>query len=95
MSNIQRTLPASWYTSPKINALERRAVFLRSWYFVGTVTKFRDGRDVDYEISQVRFIAKTTTDPLMNGGLRVRTFESGTVSSSTRSSSNNADTDEF
>ncbi|RAK94653.1 hypothetical protein BO79DRAFT_134018 [Aspergillus costaricaensis CBS 115574] len=42
MSELMRTLPASWYCSPPLYQLERRAVFLKSWYLVGPVTRFCD-----------------------------------------------------
>lgn len=31
MSELMRTLPASWYCSPPLYQLERRAVFLKVW----------------------------------------------------------------
>ncbi|GFN12246.1 hypothetical protein AtubIFM56815_010885 [Aspergillus tubingensis] len=53
MSELMRTLPASWYCSPPLYQLERRAVFLKSWYLVGPVTRFCDiGAKVEYEIAQ-------------------------------------------
>jgi len=48
-----RTLPASWYTSSPLYQLERRAVFLKSWYLLGPVIKFQPGEPVEYEFAQV------------------------------------------
>jgi len=53
MSDLVRTLPASWYCSPPLYQLERRAIFLKSWYLLGPVTRFLNvGEKVDYEIAQ-------------------------------------------
>ncbi|KAL4918099.1 hypothetical protein BDW62DRAFT_201209 [Aspergillus aurantiobrunneus] len=53
MSQLARTLPASWYCSPPLYQLERRAVFMKSWYLLGPLTRFRNvGELVDYEIAQ-------------------------------------------
>ncbi|GKZ68382.1 hypothetical protein AnigIFM50267_003062 [Aspergillus niger] len=53
MTELMRTLPASWYCSQPLYQLERRAVFLKSWYLVGPVTRFCDiGAKVEYEIAQ-------------------------------------------
>ncbi|PYH94265.1 hypothetical protein BO71DRAFT_409520 [Aspergillus ellipticus CBS 707.79] len=53
MSELMRTLPASWYCSLPLYQLERRAVFFKSWYLMGPVTRFRDvGAKVEYEIAQ-------------------------------------------
>ena len=43
-----------------MHELERRAVFLRSWFYMGTVNKFQSGEDIRFEIAQVILIAKTT-----------------------------------
>ncbi|KAL4778639.1 hypothetical protein BJX76DRAFT_128160 [Aspergillus varians] len=53
MSELVRTLPASWYCSQPLYQLERRAVFMKSWYLLGPLTRFqRVGEVVDYEIAQ-------------------------------------------
>ncbi|KAL5364778.1 hypothetical protein BJX96DRAFT_188066 [Aspergillus floccosus] len=58
MSELARTLPASWYRSLPLYQLERRAVFLRSWYLLGPVTRFQDiGEKVEYEIAQQSILA--------------------------------------
>jgi hypothetical protein len=53
MAQLTKTLPASWYTSPDVYQLERRAVFLKSWYFLGPVTRFVDNEKVPYEVAQI------------------------------------------
>lgn len=53
MTTLPRTLPASWYRSSPLYQLERRAVFLRSWYLLGPVIKFSDDAVVDYEFAGV------------------------------------------
>lgn len=73
MVAIPTTLPASWYCSEELHELERRAVFLRSWYFIGTVTKFQADRDYHFEIAQVDFTARKVEQ-----GIKV--FEDTTVS---------------
>ncbi|KAL4803288.1 hypothetical protein BDV18DRAFT_45751 [Aspergillus unguis] len=53
MSELTRTLPASWYCSQPLYQLERRAVFLKSWYLLGPLTRFQNvGEVVSYEIAQ-------------------------------------------
>lgn len=71
MAVIQKTLPASWYTNQKYHILERRAVFLRSWFFLGTVNKFKDGQGVSYDIAQVKMTARGED---LAGETRVRVF---------------------
>ncbi|KAK0251589.1 hypothetical protein LTR91_002489 [Friedmanniomyces endolithicus] len=60
-----RTLPASWYTSKPLYQLERRAVFLKSWYLLGPIIKFAPGTSVDYEFAGVHLTvnAAPPTDP--------------------------------
>jgi len=53
MDNLTRTLPASWFRSEALYQLERRAVFLKSWHFLGPVTRFLK-ETVSYEIAQVK-----------------------------------------
>ncbi|KAF1975894.1 hypothetical protein BU23DRAFT_362207, partial [Bimuria novae-zelandiae CBS 107.79] len=54
MATLIRTLPASWYCSSSLYQLERRAVFLKSWYLLGPLTRFHTvGEKVEYEMAQV------------------------------------------
>ena len=57
---VPTTLPASWYCHKPLHELERRAVFLQAWYFLGIITRFEAGIDLRYEIAQVTLLAKTT-----------------------------------
>ncbi|KAH8431388.1 uncharacterized protein LDX57_009051 [Aspergillus melleus] len=58
MTDLARTLPASWYRSPPLYQLERRAVFLKSWYLLGPVTRFQTvGEQVEYEVAQQPILA--------------------------------------
>ncbi|KAK1149823.1 hypothetical protein N8T08_003374 [Aspergillus melleus] len=58
MTELARTLPASWYRSPPLYQLERRAVFLKSWYLLGPVTRFQNvGEQVEYEVAQQPILA--------------------------------------
>ncbi|KAJ5882388.1 uncharacterized protein N7529_001060 [Penicillium soppii] len=53
MSELPRTLPASWYCSEPLYQMERRAVFFKSWYLLGPVTRFQIvGEHVPYEVAQ-------------------------------------------
>ncbi|KAF2398868.1 Bet v1-like protein [Trichodelitschia bisporula] len=63
--DLPKTLPASWYRSAPLYALERRAVFLKAWYLLGPVTRFLPDEPVRYEIAQVRLCASRGA-----GGLR-------------------------
>ncbi|KKK23596.1 hypothetical protein ARAM_007258 [Aspergillus rambellii] len=58
MAELARTLPASWYCSLPLYQLEKRAVFLKAWYLLGPVTRFRNvGEIVNYEIAQQPILA--------------------------------------
>ena len=39
---LARTIPAAWYTDPRLAALERATVFARSWQMVGRADQVRD-----------------------------------------------------
>ncbi|EEH22145.2 hypothetical protein PABG_04356 [Paracoccidioides brasiliensis Pb03] len=59
MAEFQRTLPASWYRSLPLYNLERRAVFLKSWYLLGPVTRFNEvDPKIRYEIAQERLFVR-------------------------------------
>lgn len=75
---IPTTLPASWYCHKPLHELERRAIFLRAWYFLGIITKFETGKDLVYEISQVSLLAKPTTG-FGDDEKEVRVFNQSTV----------------
>jgi choline monooxygenase len=46
------TIPAPWYTDPRVYELERRTVFARSWQMVGRVEQVREpGRYVTCEVA--------------------------------------------
>lgn len=52
-SGMPTTLPASWFTSDAVYRFERRAVFLKSWYLLGPLTKFNSGTSSTYEFAGV------------------------------------------
>ncbi|KAH9211544.1 hypothetical protein DL95DRAFT_392400 [Leptodontidium sp. 2 PMI_412] len=59
MDSLSRTLPASWFCSEALYQLERRAVFLKSWHFLGPVTRFQKRFEpLVYEIAQVKIIVE-------------------------------------
>ncbi|KAH7311055.1 hypothetical protein BKA65DRAFT_468415 [Rhexocercosporidium sp. MPI-PUGE-AT-0058] len=59
MDSLSRTLPASWFSSPALYQLERRGVFLKSWHFLGPVTRFQKRFEpLVYEIAQVKIIVE-------------------------------------
>ncbi|KAG9240516.1 hypothetical protein BJ878DRAFT_537083 [Calycina marina] len=63
MSSLTRTLPASWFCNPAMYQLERRAVFFKSWHFLGPVTRFQDrSSPVVYEIAQVILIVENLSE---------------------------------
>lgn len=63
MTPLTRTLPASWYCSSPLYQLERRAVFLKSWYLLGPLTRFQAvGEVVEYEIAQVSITVCRASD---------------------------------
>ncbi|KAI2726545.1 hypothetical protein CBS147354_4260 [Penicillium roqueforti] len=67
MSELVRTLPASWYCSQPLYQMERRAVFLKSWYLLGPVTRFQVvGEHVSYEIAQRSVSAVRTSGETLN-----------------------------
>ncbi|KAK4955772.1 hypothetical protein LTR10_006711 [Elasticomyces elasticus] len=69
-----RTLPASWYTSKPLYQLERRAVFLKSWYLLGPTIKFSPGEPVSYEFAGVSLTA-TATGPGESGASELTVTE--------------------
>ncbi|KIW14606.1 hypothetical protein PV08_07390 [Exophiala spinifera] len=75
--SLPTTLPASWYSSPELMRLERRAVFLRAWFFLGTIQKFEAGSEWRYEIAQVPFVVRTQR-PAESGEKIVKTFHETT-----------------
>ncbi|KAF2161491.1 hypothetical protein M409DRAFT_28220 [Zasmidium cellare ATCC 36951] len=60
-NSLPRTLPASWYCSKPLYSLEQRAVFLKSWYLLGPVTKFKENEPVVYEYAGVTLTATRAT----------------------------------
>jgi hypothetical protein len=74
MDSLARTLPASWFCSPALYQVERRAVFLKvdpttsvlwqsntnqSWHLLGPVTRFQSrSKPVIYEIAQVTLVVE-------------------------------------
>ncbi|KAF8858673.1 Bet v1-like protein [Acephala macrosclerotiorum] len=59
MDSLTGTLPASWFCSAPLYEIERRAVFLKSWHFLGPVTRFQNRSEaVKYEIAQVTIIVE-------------------------------------
>jgi hypothetical protein len=62
MAASPRTLPASWYTNQKVLSTEVRAIFRRSWYLIGTITKFANGVEHTYEFADVSITARGITD---------------------------------
>jgi hypothetical protein len=64
MATSPRTLPASWYTNQKVLSTEVRAIFQRSWYPIGTSTKFADGVEHKYEFANVPITARGSTNAI-------------------------------
>ncbi|RDK37430.1 hypothetical protein M752DRAFT_287098 [Aspergillus phoenicis ATCC 13157] len=66
MTELMRTLPASWYCSQPLYQLERRAVFLKSWYLVGPVTRFCDigakERPLKHHVTPTGLVFATLSD---------------------------------
>ncbi|KAH8803257.1 hypothetical protein F5884DRAFT_756545 [Xylogone sp. PMI_703] len=75
MAQLTRTLPASWFCSPALYQLERRAVFLKAWHFLGPVTRFQSRTEaVEYEIAQVKLSVRNLapeSDGLTKEGIMV------------------------
>ncbi|KAF5683477.1 c6 zinc finger domain-containing protein [Fusarium circinatum] len=57
------TLPASWYTSKAIAGLERRAIFTKTWIYLGVVTRWSaDGEDCFYDMGQFKFTVRRESE---------------------------------
>ncbi|KAK7538918.1 hypothetical protein IWX49DRAFT_644067 [Phyllosticta citricarpa] len=69
---LPRTLPASWYTNQELYGLERRAVFFKSWYLLGPVTRFHE-ESVEYEVAQIPLIVTSDDE----GALKVVNKDTG------------------
>ncbi|KAI9733293.1 MAG: hypothetical protein M1834_003377 [Cirrosporium novae-zelandiae] len=81
MSPLNKTLPASWYTSSPLYQLEKRSVFSQSWYLLGPITRFINEDNVQYELAQVRLhVCKDTSLPQepLPRALKVINSEDGT-----------------
>ncbi|KAF5563241.1 c6 zinc finger domain-containing protein [Fusarium napiforme] len=53
------TLPASWYSSKAIAGLERRAIFDKTWIYLGVITRWSaDGEDCFYDMGQFKFTVR-------------------------------------
>ncbi|CAG8206778.1 unnamed protein product [Penicillium salamii] len=67
MSELPRTLPASWYCSEPLYQMERRAVFFKSWYLLGPMTRFQIVNEhVPYEVAQQPVSAFRTKGESLN-----------------------------
>ncbi|KAI0899556.1 hypothetical protein F4806DRAFT_492549 [Annulohypoxylon nitens] len=55
MAPLIKTLPASWYCSKPLYDLEKSS----SWHLLGPITKFADGKPVEYEFAGVGLVVKT------------------------------------
>lgn len=54
---IDRSLPASWYRSPALYQLERRAIFSQSWLLITHKSRFiRPGDFLRYEVAGFPFL---------------------------------------
>ncbi|PWY80922.1 hypothetical protein BO94DRAFT_470303 [Aspergillus sclerotioniger CBS 115572] len=66
MSGFMCTLPASWYCSLPLYQLERRAIFLKSWYLMGPVTRFCDigtkGTPLQHHVTPTGLVFATLSD---------------------------------
>jgi hypothetical protein len=76
MAVLQKTLPASCYTDQKYHDFEQRAVFLQSWFFIGTINKFKALGEVHYEIAQKSLVAKPEN---FGEEVKVRVYSATTV----------------
>lgn len=62
-----RALPASWYTSPELFELERRAIFSRKWLLTTHKARFPNPGDwVRYEVAGFQFVVAKDRDGNIN-----------------------------
>ncbi|KAJ5127694.1 hypothetical protein N7448_008473 [Penicillium atrosanguineum] len=80
MTELSRTLPASWYTNESLYQMERKAVFNKSWYLLGPVTKFQTvGEHYEYEHAQQPiYVVRTSGDALNPTAEELKVFHSKT-----------------
>jgi choline monooxygenase len=66
------TIPADWYTDPRIMELERRTVFARSWQLIGRVEQVREpGRYITHELAGEPLLAVRGEDQQLRGFFNV------------------------
>ena len=66
------TIPASWYVDPKINNLERRTVFARSWQLVGRIDQVQEpGQYITSEVAAEPIIVVRGGDRVLRGFFNV------------------------
>ena len=69
---LARTIPAAWYTDPRIAALERQTVFSRSWQMVGRVGQVREpGRYITATVGGEPIVVVRGSDGVLRGFFNV------------------------
>ncbi|KAF4549551.1 Hypothetical protein D9617_21g097720 [Elsinoe fawcettii] len=67
VQNAVRALPASWYTSPEMYELERRAIFSRRWQIITHSCRLKKAGDwIRYEIAGFNFIVAKDREGKIN-----------------------------
>jgi len=67
-----RTIPAQWYTDPRIMDLERRAVFTRSWQMVGRTDQVREpGQFITHDLAGEPILVVRGSDKILRGFFNV------------------------
>lgn len=67
-----RTIPAAWYTDPRMPDLERRTVFARTWQMVGHVGQVRDpGQYLTAEVAGEPILVVRGSDGVLRGFFNV------------------------
>ena len=69
---LARTIPAAWYTDPRIAALEQRAVFSRSWQMVGRIDQVREpGQYITAAVGGEPIVVVRGSDRVLRGFFNV------------------------
>lgn len=66
--NAVRALPGSWYTSPEMYELERRAIFSRKWLMITHKSRFNQAGDwLKYSVAGYEFVLCRDREGKING----------------------------
>ncbi|MEW6207278.1 MAG: aromatic ring-hydroxylating dioxygenase subunit alpha [Acidobacteriota bacterium] len=84
------TIPAQWYTDPRVMDLERRTVFARSWQMVGRADQLQEpGRYITFDLAGEPILVVRGSDRLLRGFFNVCRHHAAAVMTLSEGRANN------